>query len=297
MEIRMHEEPSRMKRRDLLKTLGVAAGSALMGRELAAQETSGPEAADDPWGILIDTTKCQGCRMCEWACAEENGLPEPDYDPEMVGERDTSTTAFSVVNSYETEKGTVTVKKQCMHCLQPACASACLTKAMHKTPDGPVAWDVDKCMGCRFCMVSCPFDVPKFEYDSATPEIKKCQMCFDRLEQGELPACVANCPFGALTSGRRSDLLREGRKRIIENPDDYIDHIYGEKEAGGTSVLYLASVPFDQLGFRTDLGQEAYPSYTKEFLYAVPMVLTLVPPLLLGLNKATDRSASKEEEV
>jgi Fe-S-cluster-containing dehydrogenase component len=283
-----------MKRRDLLKTLGVAAGSALMGRELAAQETPDLDHAGDPWGILIDTTKCQGCRMCEWACAEKNGLPEPDIDPEFVGQRDTSITQLSVVNSYETERGTINVKKQCMHCLQPACASACLTKAMHKTPDGPVAWDVDKCMGCRFCMVSCPFDVPKFEYDSPTPEIKKCQMCFDRMEQGELPACVENCPFGALTFGRRSEILNEGRKRILDNPDDYADHIYGEKEAGGTSFLYLASVPFDQIGFRTDLGMEAYPSYTKEFLYAVPMVLTLVPPLLLGMSKATDHSVEEE---
>jgi Fe-S-cluster-containing dehydrogenase component len=286
-----------MKRRDLLKTLGVAAGSAMIGKELAAEEPLDPLEEADSWGILIDTTKCQGCRTCEWACAEENGLPEPDMDLEAVRVRDTSPTALSVVNSYQTEKGTVTVKKQCMHCLQPACASACLTKAMHKTPGGPVAWDVDKCMGCRFCMVSCPFDIPKFQYDSPTPEIRKCQMCFDRLEQGEIAACAANCPFGALTSGTRSELLKEGRRRIIENPDGYMDHIYGEKEAGGTNMLYLASVPFDQLGFRTDLSQEAYPSYTKEFLYAVPMVLTLLPPFLLGLNRATDRSEQHEEEV
>ncbi len=284
-----------MKRRDLLKTLGVAAGSALMGKELAAQETPGHDQAGDPWGILIDTTKCQGCRMCEFACAEANGLPEPDIDPEVVGERDTSITQYTVVNSYETDRGTVNVKKACMHCLQPACVSACLTMAMHKTEEGPVAWDVDKCMGCRFCMVSCPFDIPKFEYDSPTPEIKKCQMCIDRLDEGEVPACVEACPFGALTFGRRSEILNEGRRRVLNNPDDYIDHIYGEKEVGGTGVLYLASVPFDQLGFRTDLGMESYPSYTKEFLYAVPMVLTLVPPLLLGITKATART--EEEEV
>ena len=180
-----------------------------------------------------------------------------------------------------------------MHCLQPACTSACLTMAMHKTPGGPVAWDEDKCMGCRFCMVSCPFDVPKFEYDSANPEIRKCQMCWERLDDGELPACVENCPFGALTFGKRSELLKEARQRIYSEPDNYVDHIYGEREVGGTSVLYLASVPFDQLGFRTDLGQESYPSYTKEFLYAVPMVLTVVPPLLLGMSRATQ----KEEEA
>jgi hypothetical protein len=142
-------------------------------------------------------------------------------------------------------------------------------------------------------MVSCPFDVPKFEYDSANPEIRKCQMCWERLDDGELPACVENCPFGALTFGKRSELLKEARQRIYSEPDGYVDHIYGEREVGGTSVLYLASVPFDQLGFRTDLGQESYPSYTKEFLYAVPMVLTVVPPLLLGMSRATQ----KEEEA
>ena len=165
---------------------------------------------------------------------------------------------------------------------------------MHKTSDGPVAWDEDKCMGCRFCMVSCPFDIPKFQYDSANPEIRKCQMCIDRLEEGQLPACVEACPFGAVKFGRRSELLTEGRRRILGNPDDYVNHIYGEREVGGTSVMYLASVPFDQLGFRTDLSQEAYPSFTKEFLYAVPMVLTLLPPLLLGINRATK---PEEEEV
>jgi Fe-S-cluster-containing dehydrogenase component len=286
-----------MKRRDLLKTLGVAAGSALVGRELAAQETPGAIDAGDPLGILIDTTKCQGCRMCEWACAQANGLPEPDFDPEEAGPRDTSPNQLSVVNAFETDRGTVNVKRQCMHCLQPACASACLTRAMHKTPEGPVAWDVDKCMGCRFCMVSCPFDVPKFEYDSATPEIRKCQMCWSTLAEGGVPACVENCPFGALTFGPRSGILAEARKRIYADPAHYVDHIYGEHEAGGTSVLYLASVPFDQLGFRTDLGQEAYPSYTKEFLYAVPMVLTLVPPFLLGLSKATRREDGEEGKV
>jgi len=285
----MEKHRMNIKRRDLLKTLGVAAGSAFIGKDLAAQETPSTSEDGDPLGVLIDTTKCQGCRMCECACAEANGLPESEADPDMSAERKTSPDQLCVVSRYETEKGPVTVKKQCMHCLQPACTAACLTKAMHKTADGPVAWDGDKCMGCRFCMVSCPFDMPKFQYDSANPEIRKCQMCYDRLEDGQLPACVEACPFGAVEFGPRSELLTEGRRRILENPDDYVDHIYGEREVGGTGVLYLASVPFDQLGFRTDLSREAYPTFTKEFLYAVPMVLTLLPPLLLGVSRATKR--------
>jgi len=283
-----------MKRRDLLKTLGVAAGSALMGKELAAQEKPGQGAEADPWGILIDTTKCQGCGMCEWGCAEKNGLPEPDSSVDRTAPRETSPSQVTVVNSYETEKGTVNVKRQCMHCMQPACASACLTKALEKGPDGAVTWDGDKCMGCRYCMVSCPFDMPKFEYDTPTPQLRKCELCYDRQAEGEVPACVANCPFGALQAGRRSELLVEARRRIALNPDDYVHHVYGEQEAGGTSVLYLSSVPFDQIGFRTDLSQAAYPTFTKEFLYAVPMVLTLVPPFLLGLSRAT-RGREEEE--
>jgi Fe-S-cluster-containing dehydrogenase component len=174
-----------------------------------------------------------------------------------------------------------------MHCLQPACVTACLTRAMHKTPGGAVAWDGDKCMGCRYCMISCPFDVPKFEYDSANPRIGKCVMCWERVAAGEQPACVANCPAGALVFGARSELVEEAWRRIYAAPDNYVHHVYGEHEAGGTSFLYLAAVPFDQLGFPANVGEQAYPVYTREFLYAVPLVLTLLPPFLLALSRAS----------
>jgi Fe-S-cluster-containing dehydrogenase component len=192
-----------------------------------------------------------------------------------------------VVNRHETSRGDVYVRRQCMHCLQPACAAACLTKAMAKTEEGPVVWNADKCMGCRFCMISCPFDVPKFEYDSANPRVLKCGMCWERLEEGELPACVKACPMKALTFGPRSELLEEARRRFYEAPDRYVHHIYGEHEAGGTSMLYLASVPFEQLGFRTDLGTTPYPDLTRGFLYSVPFILTVAPPFLLALSKAS----------
>ena len=181
-----------------------------------------------------------------------------------------------------------------MHCLQPACGAACLTAAMKKTPEGPVVWREDKCMGCRFCMISCPFDVPKFEFDSANPRIQKCDMCFVRLRQGEQPACVANCPTGALTFGRRTELLEEARRRIYTHSDRYVHHIYGEHEAGGTSFLYLAPVPFEQLGFPTHLDTTPYPTYTREFLYAVPLVLAVLPPFLFAVARAR-RSESVDE--
>jgi NAD-dependent dihydropyrimidine dehydrogenase PreA subunit len=144
-----------------------------------------------------------------------------------------------------------------------------------------VVWREEKCMGCRFCMVSCPFNGPKFEYSSANPRIRKCVMCADRVRAGKEPACVENCPEGALTFGKRADLIRIGRKRIAENPEQYVDHIYGEREVGGTSWLYLAGVPFEEMDSRATWGRPPTRPHAS-FLYSVPMVLTLAPALMLG---------------
>jgi formate dehydrogenase iron-sulfur subunit len=271
-----------MNRRGFLKTLGLAGATVACPRVGTAAE---PKArAVDPYGVLVDTTRCAGCNTCTLSCAEANGNPEPD-DPDAVTRP--TTKQWTAIKGFETSKGEVYVKRQCMHCVSPACASACLTSAMHKTADGPVVWTEDKCMGCRFCMVSCPFGGPKFEYSSTNPRIRKCVMCADRLARGEQPACVENCPEEALTFGKRADLLRIAHKRIADAPDRYVDHIYGEREAGGTSWLYLAGVPFEELGFPTDVGETAYPTLTASFLYSVPMVLTLAPALMLGVAKAT----------
>jgi Fe-S-cluster-containing dehydrogenase component len=257
---------------------------------VAKANAAPPEGGTDPYGVLVDTTLCAGCNTCTLSCAEANGLPEPD-DPDAVTRP--TTTQWTAIRPFQTSKGEVYVKRQCMHCVTPACASACLTSAMKKTADGPVVWREDKCMGCRFCMVSCPFDGPKFEYSSANPRIRKCRLCADRIAEGNEPACVENCPEGALTFGKRSELLRIAHKRIANGSDRYVDHIYGEREAGGTSWLYLAGVPFGELGFPTDVGEESLPSLTSSFLYSVPMVLTLAPAAMLGLTKA---ARSGEEE-
>jgi formate dehydrogenase iron-sulfur subunit len=289
-----------MIRRDFFRTLGAAGGAAVAARAARAEEPGRHVTVDDPVGVLVDTTRCVGCRMCEFGCyhanGEANGLEKPSFDEPLTPERTTDDKHWTVVQRHEVDGRAITVKRQCMHCLQPACASACLTRAMYHTPDGPVVWRSNKCMGCRYCMVSCPFDVPKFEYHSAVPRIQKCQLCFSRVAQGEVPACVASCQHGALTFGRRENLLDEARRRIYTEPDRYVSHVYGEHEAGGTSWLYLSSVPFERLGFRTDLAEESYPALAKEFLYAVPLVLTLVPPFLLGLNRATAPKDGDDDE-
>jgi formate dehydrogenase iron-sulfur subunit len=269
-----------MNRRGFLKTLGLASATVVCPRVAGAAEPSG---GGEPYGVLVDTTRCVGCNTCTAACAEANGLPEPK-DPEAV--TTPTTTQWTAIGRYKTSKGEVFAKHQCMHCQVPACGAACLTQAMHKTPAGPVVWREDKCMGCRFCMVSCPFGVPKFEYTSANPRIRKCIMCAGRLQKGQQPACVENCPEGALTFGKRSDLLREARQRIVKSPEQYVDHVYGEREAGGTSWLYLAGVPFDQIGLPTNVEETAYPNLTTSFLYSVPTVLTLAPAFMLGVSRA-----------
>lgn len=276
-----------MNRRSFVKTLGAVGIATLPAKKISAEEKT---EAKEFMGILVDTTECVGCRSCEEACAEAHGFPAPDPDDSVFDTvRKTSITQWTLVNRFEVDYNEIFVKKQCMHCNQPACASACLTKAMLKQEDGPVIWREDKCMGCRFCMLSCPFDIPKFEYDEWNPKIQKCNLCFDRLKEGELPTCVEACPAEAIIFGKRSDLIEEANKRIYTNPDDYVHHIYGEHEAGGTGYLYLSSVPFDQIGFRTDLGTTPYPEYTQDFLYAVPIILALWPPLLLAMSNATKR--------
>ena len=285
-----------MDRRGFLKTTLVAGTTALAGGNLCAQETGNPE---EFVGILVDTTRCIGCRACEVACGEEHDMLVPDVlnDGALEKHRNTSDKQWMVVNSYETEKGDVFVKKQCMHCYQAACATACPTEAMNQTKNGPVIWDGDKCIGCRYCMTSCPFDVPKFEYDEWNPKIQKCTMCFERLEAGQKPACVQACPTDTLMFGTRAKNLEVARHRIYSHPDEYVHHIFGEHEVGGTGYIYLSAVPFDQIGFRTDLGNRPYPEYTKEFLYAVPMVLFGVPAFLLGLNALVgdNRKGTKDE--
>ena len=245
------------------------------------------------FGVLYDSTRCVGCRTCEYECASAHGLPAPPDEIEAV--RKTNETCNTVVNTFQTSKGEVYVKRQCMHCNEPACGAACLTQAMHKNETGPVTWNGDKCMGCRYCMVSCPFDMPKFEYFSSNPKIQKCDMCFDRQKAGEKPVCVTNCPNEALMYGTRRDLIKEARRRIYEQPELYVDQIYGEHDAGGTGWLYLSPVPFRELGMNTTLQQSSYPALTKGFLYAVPSVFVLAPTLLLGIYQATKNNHLNEE--
>jgi Fe-S-cluster-containing dehydrogenase component len=247
-------------------------------------------------GMLYDSARCVGCQECERACAKAHDLPEPQDEVKIGVLRKTSELQRCVINNYNTSKGEVFVRNQCMHCNEPACAAACLTQAMYKTKEGPIIWRGEKCMGCRYCMVSCPFDVPKFEYHSANPKIQKCDMCYDRIMKGQKPSCAEACPGEAIVFGTRRELLAEARKRMAESPGTYVDQIYGESAAGGTGYLYLSTAPFNEVGFNPKIQNESYPALSKGFLYSVPAVFVLLPTLLLGIHEATKNNQTKYED-
>ncbi len=285
-----------VSRRKFLKWLGAAGLGTAIGKPAFAAGNKHFEGYPGSFGVLHDITLCVGCRACEAACAKVNHLPapaKPFTDLSVLNQyRRTTPTAYTVVNKFEIpgHKGPVFRKNQCNHCLEPACASACFVRAFTKTKTGAVTYDPDVCVGCRYCMIACPFEIPTYEYDEPlTPRIMKCTLCYPRLVNGQLPGCVEACPKEALIFGKRPDLLKIARERFRKYPGRYIDHIYGETEMGGTSWLYISGVPFSQLGMREDLGITPAPELTSGALSAVPLVVGLWPVLLMGLFAISKR--------
>ena len=216
------------------------------------------------YGMLIDETKCTGCRACQVACKQWNDLPgEKTFNTGTYqNPPHLSASTWNLIEFREIERGDDVgfyfVKRACMHCEHPACVSVCPVGALKKTAQGPVVYDEAKCIGCRYCMAACPFGVPTFQWDKGLlgqPVIRKCSFCVDRVSNGLTPSCAKACPSTVITFGERSTLVAEAQARLAKNPGRYVNHVYGLNEAGGTSILYLASVPFEQLGLPT-LGSE-----------------------------------------
>jgi Fe-S-cluster-containing dehydrogenase component len=297
-----------ISRRKFLGWMGAAGLSTAFGGSVHAASNKRFEGYPDSLGVLYDNVLCIGCRNCEAGCNKVNKLPPPErpFDDLSVLDRKRRTDAktFTVVNRYDrggVGQGRPYRKIQCNHCLEPACASACFVRAFAKTEAGPVTYDASVCVGCRYCMIACPFEIPTYEYDEPlTPRIRKCTMCHPRVIEGKLPGCVAACPTESLTFGKRADLIRIGRERIRKFPDRYIDHIYGEHEMGGTSWLYLSGVPFSNIGMREDLGTASAPELTAGALASVPIVVGLWPVLLTGIyamGKRKEKIAKEERDA
>ncbi|MBT8380636.1 MAG: 4Fe-4S dicluster domain-containing protein [Ignavibacteria bacterium] len=274
-------------RRNFLKTLGIA-GAACTGipSQKLISKTQ-PQLSEDRMGVLVDTTVCIGCRRCEWVCKKTHDIPAGEiesYSEESVFSkmRRPGNEGYTKVNRYDNYQNPsrpINVKVQCMHCDQPACVSACIVGAFSKKEDGSVVWDSNKCIGCRYCMVACPFQIPTFEYENAlNPDIHKCDFCAERTEEGLLPACVDICPVEALTYGKRRDLIEVAEKRIKLYPDRYIDKIYGFTEVGGTSWMYLANTEFEKLDF-PNLRDNPAPGVSESIQHGI--FAYFVPPISL----------------
>lgn len=232
--------------------------------------------------LLIDTTRCVGCRGCQVACKQWNSLPGEETKffggPGYQNPRDLSSKTWTLLTYNEAQIGDkydwVYGKLQCMHCDEPACAASCPTKAMEKLADGPVIYHKDRCLGCRYCMLACPFQVIRFDWNSANPYVSKCTMCAERVRGGAEPACAKTCPTEAIVFGERDALLAEAHRRIEADPRRYVHHVFGESEVGGTCVLHLSNVPFEVLGYRSDLPEKSLRRWTEPAMRPIPYVVS-----------------------
>ena len=291
-----------IERREFLKTLAVASGSLAGVSSLKASDKA--KLNPDRFGVLSDLTYCIGCRKCEWACNEANELPNQPLDSfsdTSVFEeyRRPTSEQYTVVNSFADkglDGGALNVKVQCMHCEHPPCVSACIVRALRKHPDGPVTYNASACIGCRYCIVACPFQIPTYEYEKVlTPQVRKCTLCLERtIENGQLPACVEVCPTEAIIFGKREDLINIARERIKEHPDKYIDHVYGEHEVGGTSWMYLSNQPFTEIGF-PELDDTSPAELTESIQHGIFKGFS-GPIMLFGLLGIIMKVMKKEEE-
>jgi Fe-S-cluster-containing dehydrogenase component len=333
-------------RRNFLKGLAVGAAS------LGAGSIMGPAAArpakalaPGAVGILYDATQCIGCKACEVACKAHNGLPPVD-NPALDqaygvagawdGADDLNSRTMNKIKAYPGLKTVAAsradavlaettpasdevsfVKRACMHCVDPDCVSACPVSALTKDAQtGIVQYNPDACIGCRYCQIACPFNIPKFEYEKAFPQIVKCQMCTDLVADGGIPACCSACPTGASLFGRVEDLRAEGHRRLAAAPGarleypihaldsgdrkvatvaDYTPRIYGETETGGTQYMLMADVPFDKLGL-PQLGSESSARLSETIQHSLYGGMVAPTLLLGGLVYAAYRNTRDERE-
>lgn len=282
-------------RRQFLASAAATAAGICLGPASARASRQAP--GQGQIGMLVDVTRCIGCRACMRACNERNGLPRAGH-PTTVWDGPAQALAYNqwtVVNREGTTPAgaAIMVKKQCMHCLDPACVSVCPVGAMRRLSSGAVVYRQDRCIGCRYCVFACPFGIPRFEWSSGmAPVIGKCQFCAQHASSLH-PACAEACPTGTLKFGARAALLTEAKARIHGRPDRYVDHVYGEREAGGTGWLYLSGRPFGELKLAQGVPTEDLPSMTRMALGIIPAVVTALAVALSFVSAAVGRAAMR----
>ena len=243
--------------------------------------------------ILTDITKCIGCLKCVSACKEVNNL---EMDVPRIWQKNDGLSAENWTSIIQKPDDRY-VRKQCRHCLEPACASVCPVGALNKTESGAVVYDSDKCLGCRYCMMACPYGIPRYDWDSTVPYVRKCILCYDnKIKKGQQPACTEICPVNATIFGERSELLKLAHQRIKENPGKYINKVWGEHEVGGTSVLYLSDIDLGFLSYNSNLGTKPLPETTAPAMNSVPFAFVGMGGAMLGLNWIIRRRMELKKE-
>jgi formate dehydrogenase iron-sulfur subunit len=252
--------------------------------------------------VLVDLTRCIGCRGCQVACKEWNECAarkttfRGDYSNPVRLNSDTYTRIrFSEKDDMNRPVWSF-IKEQCLHCISPACTSVCPVSALTKTANGPVVYNYDRCIGCRYCMLACPFQIPTFEWESPHPWVQKCSFCSERIKDGMIPACIKVCPTTTMFYGEYNEVLAEAKKRIADSPAKYVNHIYGEKEAGGTSWMYISNVPFEELGFKSNVPQFMLPELTWSYIKKVPALFGVVLVAGAGCWIITRRKEAESKE-
>ena len=299
--------PEKVDRRSIIKGLAAAAtGLTVVSTPAMARKPR--KAQPDAIAMLYDATKCIGCKACVVACKKAGNL-DADVDGYGSGLYDApenlNATTRNIIKLYKQGEEYSFVKNQCMHCVDPACVNACMMGSLSKGQYGIVSWNPDKCIGCRYCQVACPFGVPKFEWSKVSPRIVKCEFCRERLAEGKLPACVEACPQAAVVFGKRDELLDEAHRRLAEKPGLYVQKVYGETDLGGTQVLYLSAVPFEKLGFRFE-HEESVPQLQQTVQhgiykgFAAPLALYGILGAVMFRNRRRigpdERESGSEEE-
>jgi len=315
-----------IKRRDFLK---IAAGGGMLlaaGEPAFAREPKQlpPEAV----GILYDATVCIGCKVCQVACKENNEMPAEHTAREGIWDDpiDLSSKTLNIIKTYKNGTGEAKdteingfsfIKRHCMHCVDPSCVSACPVSALKKDPrDGVVSYNKDACIGCRYCQIACPYNIPKFEFDKPFPRIRKCQLCNHRYKDGKFSACCEFCPTGASIFGKVTDLLEEAKKRLALKTGDYynypvahvksanksyrpvskyINYVFGEKDGGGAQYLLLAGVPFEKLGL-PQLSGSADAAFSEGLQHTLYKGMIAPGVVLAGLLFAAYRSAGGHKD-
>lgn len=288
-----------LSRRDVLKSIGTGAAVAAAGATTAQASSRNPQAPSDAVAMLYDATVCIGCKACVAACTTANGLIPDTTLSGGIWQMPTDLNAQTknIIMLARDGDQTSFMKRQCMHCVDPACVSGCPFKALTKGKYGVVEWDPRKCIGCRYCEISCPFDVPRFEWAKFNPRIVKCEFCNFRLADGKPPACTEACPTGAVIFGTRAQLLAEAKRRIEAHPGKYYQNrVYGEGDLGGTQVLYLSHLPFEKIGL-PEVGTESrahYGSKVHNIVYKGMAIPVAVYAVLVATIKRRYRVMEEE---